>query len=194
MNSDIRAQHDAMVRALTKPGAEILATLTPEKCNLMHIAFGILGEAAELQLSETHSNTVEEAGDLQFFLRAGMAAIGHTDPEALELDAGITGEETGTSRVTAAAARGKLLRHAEQAFDIIKKHVIYSKTLDVALLHEHFIECAIALNATLRAWPIIEQANWHKCLQANIEKLSKRYPNFQYTDQRAQERADKVEA
>jgi len=39
--------HNEMVRALTKPGTEILESLTPAKAHLMHMAMGISGEAGE---------------------------------------------------------------------------------------------------------------------------------------------------
>ena len=78
-------QHSDMVRALIKPGADISATMTPEKANLMHMAFGIAGEAGEiLDAIKKHvvynqpldfENIIEELGDLEFFMKGTMQAL-----------------------------------------------------------------------------------------------------------------------
>ena len=66
-----------LVKALKKPGKEILDTLTPEKCDLMHMALGLAGEAGEiLDAVKKHviynqpldlANVREELGDIEFF-------------------------------------------------------------------------------------------------------------------------------
>jgi len=110
----------AMVRALAKPGADIIAEQTANDAHLMHMAVGVSGEAGELldaikrgavyRKAYDRDNIVEELGDLEFYL------------EGLRQGAGITREET---------------------------------------------------------------------LDANTKKLSKRYAGRKYTNQAAQERADK---
>jgi NTP pyrophosphatase (non-canonical NTP hydrolase) len=70
--------HPELVKALKKPGQEILDTLTPEKCDLLHMAIGLSGEAGELldavkkhviyNQSLDISNVIEELGDLEFFM------------------------------------------------------------------------------------------------------------------------------
>ncbi|MNC03918.1 hypothetical protein D3C81_1694380 [compost metagenome] len=67
-----------MVRALAKPGADIVASLTPEKAHLLHMAIGIAGEAGELldaikkyviyNKEPDLANIVEELGDLEFYM------------------------------------------------------------------------------------------------------------------------------
>ena len=66
------------VGSLVKPGDAILATLTPEKAHLLHMAVGIAGEAGELldaikkfviynkQIDLV--NVIEELGDLEFYM------------------------------------------------------------------------------------------------------------------------------
>lgn len=66
-----------MVKALVKPGAEILKTLTPDKVDLLHAAMGITTEAGELLNAVKahviygkpldHANVREETGDLEFY-------------------------------------------------------------------------------------------------------------------------------
>ena len=71
---------EQLVRALLKPPAQILAELSPAKCNLIHLALGISGEAGEiLDTIKKHTiynkplaveNLIEELGDIEFFLEA----------------------------------------------------------------------------------------------------------------------------
>lgn len=75
-----------MVHDLTKSGAEIQETLTPEKCHLLHMAFGIAGEAGELlDAVKKHviydkdldvGNVIEEMGDLEFYQEGLRQALG----------------------------------------------------------------------------------------------------------------------
>lgn len=77
--------YEEMVKRLIKPGEEILATLTPEKVNLWHMATGIATEAGEL-LSAVKDHIVynkkldlknikEESGDLEFYMTGIRQAI-----------------------------------------------------------------------------------------------------------------------
>jgi NTP pyrophosphatase (non-canonical NTP hydrolase) len=70
--------HMAMVAALVKPGSDILASLTPNKCNILHMAVGISGESGELldavkkavvyNKPLDRTNVIEELGDLEFYM------------------------------------------------------------------------------------------------------------------------------
>ena len=85
--------HADMVRALSKPGADILATLTPENAELWHHACGTSGEAGELlDAVKKHviynkpldrENVIEELGDLEFFLQGIRQNLGITRDETL---------------------------------------------------------------------------------------------------------------
>tara|TARA_R110000744_G_scaffold31727_1_gene74558 strand:- start:8747 stop:9139 length:393 start_codon:yes stop_codon:yes gene_type:complete len=79
------ASHRTMVAALVKPGVDILASLTPNKCNILHMAVGISGESGELldavkkaviyNKPLDRENVIEELGDLEFYmegLRQGL--------------------------------------------------------------------------------------------------------------------------
>lgn len=89
---DIR--FNEMVAALVKPGADIQATLTPEKVNLWHLATGVAGEAGELldaikkyviynkELDVT--NVVEELGDLMFYMEGLMQALQISGQQCVE--------------------------------------------------------------------------------------------------------------
>ena len=70
--------HPDLVKALKKPGQEILDTLTAEKCDLLHMAIGLAGESGELlDAVKKHviynqpldlANVREELGDIEFFM------------------------------------------------------------------------------------------------------------------------------
>ena len=67
--------------------------LTAEKCHLLHMAIGVFGEAAELMESTyahvnnntplDRKNTVEESGDIEFYLKGHRIATGITRAEIL---------------------------------------------------------------------------------------------------------------
>lgn len=111
-----------MVDAIAKKGTEILAELTPEQAELIHMAMLITGEAGEL-------------------------------------------------------------------CDAIKKHTIYQRELD----RENVIEELGDLEWTLERIRQILCISREETLDANIDKLTVRYPNLEYSNENAQTRADKGE-
>jgi len=70
--------HKNMVRALVKSGDDIIASLTPARANLMHMAIGVSGESGELldaikkhviyEKPLDRENVIEELGDIEFYL------------------------------------------------------------------------------------------------------------------------------
>lgn len=76
---------------------------------------------------------------------------------------------------------------AGELLDAVKKHWIYGKPLDVANLIEEVGDALFYLQAlATEAGFTLDDA-----MRQNVIKLSKRYPQG-YTDQAAQDRADKV--
>jgi NTP pyrophosphatase (non-canonical NTP hydrolase) len=71
------ANHDQMVSCLAKPGEDILKSLTPEKCVLLHAASKLCSEAGELmdavgkhvfyEQDLDQNNVFEELGDTEFY-------------------------------------------------------------------------------------------------------------------------------
>ena len=79
---------------------------------------------------------------------------------------------------------------AGELFDAVKKFVIYGKSdLDI----ENVIEELGDIEFYLQRIRELLEIDREETLRANIQKLSKRYENFNYSDQAAQERADKSE-
>jgi len=119
----VEQRHSTMVDAIAKKGTEILAELSPEQAELIHMAMLITGEAGEL-------------------------------------------------------------------CDAIKKHTIYQRPLDM----ENVIEELGDLEWTLERIRQILCIRREETLDSNIEKLTVRYPNLEYSNESAQVRADKGEA
>lgn len=77
---------------------------------------------------------------------------------------------------------------AGEIIDAVKKAVIYRKPLDRENLREELGDLEFYLEDLRRRVGLTRE----ECLQANMEKLNQRYPGFDYTNQRAIERADKT--
>lgn len=74
-----------------------------------------------------------------------------------------------------------------EIIDSVKKSVIYNKPLDIENIKEELGDLLFYMEG-IRQICCLE---WDDIKASNIEKLKKRYPNFEYTDKRAQDRADK---
>lgn len=85
--------HADLVKALAKPGADIVASLTPETAHLLHMAVGVSGEAGELLDAVKKAsiyvkpidreNVIEELGDLEFYMEGLRQGLGITREETL---------------------------------------------------------------------------------------------------------------
>lgn len=71
-------EHSDIVKALAKPGSDILASLTPAQAHQVHMILGLAGEVGELVDAVKKAaiynkpldleNVVEELGDIEFYL------------------------------------------------------------------------------------------------------------------------------
>lgn len=184
-SNEIQAYHKDMVAKLKKPGDAILRGMSFRQADLLHMAIGLSGEVAELlscffageiKGKIDRENLVEELGDIEFYLEGIRSIVGLKRAQLDEpLFVG--------SPVTA------LIAFAGDVLDQVKKFVIYQKDLDTAALREllAFIE------GYLDVVRVEHKLTRDETLTANMDKLGKRYPNFEYTDRRAHERADKQE-
>lgn len=86
--------YEDMVKALAKPGAAIVESLTPTSAHILHMAVGVCGEAGELMDAVKRAaiylkpldrvNVVEELGDLEFYMEGLRAELGITRKECLD--------------------------------------------------------------------------------------------------------------
>lgn len=170
--------HPELVARLVKPGDAILATLTPEKADAWHMASCIPGEAGELfdaVMKQDEANAIEELGDLEFYIEGLRTPLGITREETL-FDVG----DTDTLSLPGVAA---------DVFDAAKRWVIYNKPLDRDLLVLTLAKLEYVLDALRTVTGISRAAT----LAGNILKLGERYSSLSYSDQQAQDRADKKE-
>lgn len=77
---------------------------------------------------------------------------------------------------------------AGELLDAIKKHVIYNKPLDHENVIEELGDMMFYMEGLMQALGI----SGEECIEANIKKLGVRYAQG-YSDQAAQQRADKEE-
>lgn len=85
--------HPQLVAVLKKNGSDIIAGLTPEKADLIHMAIGVCGEAGELadalkkfgiyNKPLDRENVIEELGDLEFFLEGIRQRLNITREDTL---------------------------------------------------------------------------------------------------------------
>lgn len=90
----MKINHPNMVAALAKPGADIVATLTPEDAHALHMAVGISGESGELldaikkaaiyRKPIDRENVIEELGDLEFYMEGLRQGLGITREETID--------------------------------------------------------------------------------------------------------------
>jgi NTP pyrophosphatase (non-canonical NTP hydrolase) len=77
---------------------------------------------------------------------------------------------------------------AGELLDAIKKKAIYRKPLDMENVLEELGDLEFYMEGIRQGLGITRE----QCLEANIAKLGKRYEGLQYSDQAAQDRADKA--
>lgn len=114
---------------------------------------------------------IEYSSMVRFLKKPGeviVSELSATDADLIHMTMGVCGES------------GELL-------DAVKKAVIYRKNLDI----ENVIEELGDLEFYLEGIRQILNLTRDQILEANINKLSKRYNNLKYSDAQAQERKDK---
>ena len=74
-----------------------------------------------------------------------------------------------------------------ELLDGAKKSIIYNKPFDVVNIIEELGDMEFYMQGLRHALGITRE----QTLEANMQKLVKRYPDYQYTDKRAHDRADK---
>lgn len=191
--------YKAFVRLLAKPGEDILSSLTPFKCQLMHAAIGFAGEALELSecvnmrpANETidAENFIEELGDIEFFLehlRDVLDLHRHTALPAVPHDKGEVDVSRRAAHVLAPLVT-ELACLSGSVLDHVKKHVIYNKPLVTEPIFYDLLE----IEDVLQAMRVIAGLSRDDVLNANRAKLAKRYSDLSYSDAAAQARADKA--
>jgi NTP pyrophosphatase (non-canonical NTP hydrolase) len=82
-----------------------------------------------------------------------------------------------------------IVGEAGELIDAIKKHVIYNRELDIKNVVEEMGDIEFYMEQLRQALNITRE----ETIQANLDKLNKRYAEGKFSDQQAQVRADKVQ-
>lgn len=196
-------EHVAMVATLAKDGDAILETMTRNKMHIMHMAIGIVGEAGEIMealhtdllksYDERRNNLIEELGDYEFYLEGFRQGIDVTYTD-LTTQTATTDDKTGNQYCRDMSIL--LAMHSAHLLDCVKKYCIYNKPeLPMVKLGEHMFHIEHALREIREFIDIsrgaILAANTIK-LTKGTDKIKPRYEGGVYSDNAAQERADKA--
>lgn len=181
--------HAEMVKVLAKPGETIRQTCTPHQCHMIHMAIGLSGEVGELMDAVifdplNKENILEELGDIEFYYQGLAQEI--TDYNEIYCS---SIRLYAPQRISVSEAIIKSSIKASQILDVIKKYYIYQKDYDKKSLVAFMckLQCLLQVIREYNGFSR-EDTRVH-----NISKLSIRYKNFQYSDEAAQNRADKGE-
>lgn len=115
--------------------------------------------------------------------------INHSDMvRALCKDGHVIAEEITPSDAHSIHMAVGISGEAGELLDAVKKAVIYRKPLDRENVVEELGDIEFYLEGLRQGLGITRE----QTLDANIAKLGERYKGFEYTDQQAHDRADKV--
>jgi hypothetical protein len=210
--ADLPIPYDTFVARLAKPGADILAALTPNDAQLMHAAIGLAGEASELLTPLRdyatgaskgvldRANLLEELGDCEWYLEHLRASAGvkrYVPPEPLPWEESMPATATLLTRMLDAGCH--LVVASGLVLDAVKRISIYRKTsgeYDDAL--ESFAPLLTVgltnVEAALRNIYDHSHITREEALFANEKKLLKRYESTVFSEEAAHARGDKADA
>lgn len=183
--------HSEMVAKLIKSGTILKSEWVERDFELMHATIGIVGECGELAGGIDYAvtnkepldrtNVIEELGDLEFYMENLRSILSIARNDVLNCETVCWVAPT-VNQITV-----HMLIYSTDLMDQIKKATIYRKELNRE---------AVLANLSKIEW-LVEHLRKHlgltyeQCLQANIDKLAVRYKDFEYSNQQAQDRADK---
>lgn len=192
--------YQCILAKLVKDPIEILESLNPYKINMLHSASALLGELAELADARTAEDHKEEFGDAVFYLEAAaMAVKEYPEWEALsgcraDLSAWSLFDVSDYNWNPNVHWKSNLVIAAGNLFDVVKKHVFYNKPLTVQMVVDFRTHWKAVKHLIFKHAGDRKHCGWsmEELRQANIDKLSLRYPGLQFTDAAADARKDKV--
>jgi hypothetical protein len=157
---------------------------------LLHAVIGISGETAELMASQDIANTIEECGDLEFYVEAACQQL-----PAMSITMSDVQEVTASARKRALQFNGNMAQAmsviAGDILDLVKKSWVYGKALDLGKMTLLIVELELVLTAFYLDIGVTKRAIRH----ANQVKLigpGGRFESGFYSDAAAIARADKA--
>ena len=196
----MKIDYAEMVKSLAKSGETIASEINGHEAHLLHMALGISGESAELleavrQKVVHHEemdmiNLLKEFGDMEFYLEGMRQGLGCTREHCI--NSVCLSERKGLDLDWVVKSKqiyfiiGDIVCDAGLMLDIIKRNVIYRKELDRSAAIRKIGDIEFHLSRAHENLGFSRE----DILDANIEKLSKRYEGLKYSDRGAVERAD----
>jgi len=167
----MREDYAKLVSELKKPGLLICEEMTPFKADLLHMAIGIMGEVVEYQRSTSYENSLEELGDIYFFLEGVRQIVKVPDDQYSDIDP------------------VSLIHDSAELLDLVKKVCMYNKPLTSVLpgITKQIATIDKILHDCIASHGLTES----QVIEANMAKLQKRYASGSYSNKQAIERADK---
>ena len=191
--TQLQIEHSGIVTALAKPGADILDSLTPNTCHILHMTMGIMGEVLELRtevMRHSHSvrgiteETVKECGDIEFYLRGLCHYISVPIDTLFQ---GVTTEEPTCPYSDAMPLYvNTLIDAAGDLLELVKKFVMYCDDSKLPGI----IKAAKQVCCELDDFYIGMGIDRKTVLAENVAKLSKRYHGGKFDNAQAQKRVD----
>lgn len=151
----------------------------PAVANAVHLAMGVVGEAIELMISTDRTNTIEELGDIEFYMQ-GFTNMGFADAwmsQPYSYHFNIVAQSTVIRNI---------VEDAGALVDAVKKMAIYQKEPNLPEFNAICRRIHLGLEQMYTGLNITRE----HVLQVNKDKLDKRYASG-YSDKAAHERADK---
>ena len=191
-------KHNQMVAQLAKPGIDILNEMTPNAMHLLHMAVGVSGESGELleAIMEVESiqhvdveKVTEELGDMEFYLEGYRQ--GHNINRASTIDYDdYDFSSHGISFLGATFDFARLNMNCGKLLDATKKHAVYCKEIDMDKVIDDLKQIELFMESIRQHFGIL----YEECLEHNVKKLGERYKGHNYSNEQAQDRADKKQA
>lgn len=174
--------YDVMISRLFKKDIDNIAAGA-----LMHAALALHGEGPELRDASDIQNTVEECGDIEFYIEAAKQ---HHEPDYQGAQAIVMNEGGRWKPHNARIAYDNVISLGGDLVDVVKKHWVYNKPLDRARVTFTLMMIEVQMLEVYKYLGITRE----QVIFVNQNKLigpNGRFRSGFYSDQAAQDRADK---
>lgn len=197
------AKQNALVNRLAKPPSVIIDSITDDKelgfqkLDMIHAAIGIAGEAIEFLVAvEKHDldNQLEEAGDILFYMTQLERHLYPSEWIQIKNASNLNWQKIALEPWTFATHAGisnamRIVQISGDILDLCKKIFIYGADISPHQIFSLQVHCR-EIRAMLYYW----FGFGDDAIQHNLDKLNKRYPLGEYSDEHAAKRLDKQEA
>lgn len=186
-NADVNTNFRSMVRALAKPGRELIKNWDASDAHLIHMIVGLMGETLELQMLDSEENLLEELGDIEFYfegIKVLLYPINNNYDLSKNEAVNLAHDQIGFY----------ITKEVEDLCNLIKKITIYKKPYGLDM-KDKIIDAITQLDQKLANVYYSVGLTRQYVLCSNMEKLmtgnNARYAAGTYSDEQANARADK---